>query len=88
MKAIQTKYLGPTNFRGSRIVATAEGGHRLVIPYDYGANDHGHSEAAIQLARKIGWTGEMVSGGLPDGSTCWVFTTGGARIDIAAGREV
>lgn len=82
MKAIQTKS------RGSRIVATAEGGHRLMIPYDYGANDHGHSEAAILLARKIGWTtGEMVSGWLPDGSTCWVFTDG-TRIDIAAGREV
>lgn len=88
MKAIRTKYLGPTNFRGSRIVATAEGGHRLVIPYDYGANDHGHGEAAIQLARKLGWRGEMVAGGLPDGSTAWVFTNGSARIDIDAGREV
>lgn len=75
MKAIRTKYLGPTNFRGSRIVATAEGGHRLVIPYDYGANDHGHSEAALALARKLGWTGVLVPGGLPDGSTAWVFDT-------------
>lgn len=72
MKAIVTKYLGPTHSRGSRIVATAEGGHRVTVPYDYGASDP-HVVAALELARKVGWTGELIEGGLPDGRSCFVF---------------
>jgi len=54
-QAIATKYLGPTNHRGSRIVATCEAG-RLVVPLDYALNTvQNHAAAAIALARKLGW---------------------------------
>lgn len=82
MKAIRTHYLGPTNFRGSRIVATAEGGHRLVVAYDHGAADP-HADAAAALRDSLGWEGEMVGGGLPDGSWAWVFAASWHRIEKA-----
>lgn len=80
MKAIQTHYIGPTNTKGSRIVATAEGGkkpHRLVIPYMHEDGDGGHARAARLLCVKLGWTGIFVSGGLPNGDVAHVFTAGG-----------
>jgi len=79
MKAILTRYLGPTNSRGSRIVATAEGGHRATVPYDYGARDP-HAIAALALCQKLGWKGELVNGGLPNGDNVWVFTNGSERV--------
>ena len=75
MQAIRTKYCGPTDTRGSRIVATAEGGpkpHRVSVPYDHESDDP-HREAALALCRKMGWTGMLGEGGLPDGSVAWVF---------------
>lgn len=77
MKAIQTKYTGPTDTRGSRMIATAEGGarpHRLSVPYDHALNiDENHAAAALALKNKMGWKGAMVGGGLPDKSMAWVF---------------
>jgi len=72
MKAIVTKYLGATDYRGSRIVATAEGGHRVTVRYDHGASDP-HNIAAVALCKKLGWTGELIAGGLPDGRCVYVF---------------
>jgi len=75
VKAIRTQYMGPTNTRGAQIKATCEGGHSLTLPFHYGADDQGHKAACDALRVKLGWGLEcpMVSGGLPDGSTCWVF---------------
>ncbi len=96
MKAILTRYLGPTDYRGSRIVATAEGGrnydtgrdtpHRLTIPYDYAANDGGHRAAAYALRDRLGWTGEMVGGTLPNGDQAWVFGHDGETVAEALAR--
>lgn len=75
MKAILTRYVGPSNVRGSRIIATAEGGdrpHRLTVPYDHSSSDP-HADAAVALCRKLGWTGELIGGGLPNGDNCYVF---------------
>lgn len=36
MKAIQTKYLGPTNYKGSRIKAWADGWGSATVSYDHG----------------------------------------------------
>lgn len=66
MKAIETKYLPCTNSRGSRIKAYAEGGASLTVSYDHGAHNP-HADAAVALARKMGWTGTLVSGGKADG---------------------
>ena len=72
MKAIISKYLGPTDYRGSRIRATAEGGHSVTVGYDCGSSDP-HREAVKALLIKTGWKGNMVSGGMPDGRLCWLF---------------
>ena len=56
MRAIITRYLGPTNFRGSRIVADAGKGARLTMPYDHALNtNENHAEAAKALCLKMGW---------------------------------
>lgn len=73
MQAIQTKYVGPTNYRGTRIIARAAAG-RLVFDYDYSLGDIGnHSAAAQALADKLGWGGTWVGGSLPDGSMAWAW---------------
>jgi hypothetical protein len=65
-QAIVTKYLGPTNFRGSRVVAKAYAG-RVVIPWDDAlGQDENHEMAARALCLKFGWFGRLVGGGLPD----------------------
>ena len=77
MKAILTKYLGPTNHRGARVKAYAEGVKPLTIGYHNDANPF--QAAALALARREGWTGELIEGGTPDGSV-FVFAGQGARI--------
>lgn len=68
MIAICTKYHGPTNSRGSRISANANG-HRATVPYDYALGPEGnHAAAAVALCRKMKWRGELVSGGLGTGA--------------------
>ena len=69
MIAIQTKYLGPTNNRGSRIKAWTCNGHSITVGYDYSLSDGAevHSAAAVALARKMGWSGQMISGGTNQG---------------------
>mgnify|MGYP001586299181 FL=1 len=67
MKSIQTKYLGPTTFRGSRIKAYAEGGAAITVSYDYENNEIAHDRAARALAEKMDWSGTYVRGGAADG---------------------
>jgi hypothetical protein len=65
MIAIQTKYIGPSNTRGARIVASTSNGHRLSVPYDHAGEPH--RKAAIALARKMSWTGTLAEGGTKQG---------------------
>jgi hypothetical protein len=61
MIAIQTKRLGPTNHRGSRVVAFTCNGHRIVLDWaDAASSDANHTAAAYELARKMGWPGKWV----------------------------
>lgn len=55
--AIETRYLGPTNHKPSRIVAETCNGHRLVAPYDSVRGDgyDAHRRAAMMLADKLEW---------------------------------
>ena len=58
MQAIQTKFHGPTNTKGSRIIATAWAG-RITLPYRHALNAvENHREAALTLAssKQWGWT--------------------------------
>lgn len=78
MQAITTKFLGPTNFRGSRVKATCQAGS-LTVSWDHALDSEAnHDVAARMLAEKLGWVaphyGRLVGGGLPDGrGNCYVF---------------
>lgn len=75
MKAIWTKYIGPSNVRGSRVRAVAE--RRLgpnmpeigiTIGWDDAKNsDENHDAAALALCAKMGWPGDLMRGARPDG---------------------
>jgi hypothetical protein len=68
MKAITTKYVGPTNTRGARIIASDGDGNRVTVAYDYNMhNDKAHSAAARALCEKMGWHGVLIAGGTTTG---------------------
>lgn len=51
---ILTKYLGPTNTRGSRVKATSGGGKSVVIAWDDELHiDENHAAAAAALAAEL-----------------------------------
>jgi hypothetical protein len=66
MQAITTKYLGPTDHNGARIVARCQA-RRKVAGFSYGAHEP-HDVAAAHLLHALGWGGAWVGGGLPDGT--------------------
>lgn len=62
MQAIRTRYHGPTNNRGSRIVAKCEAGS-LSMPFDYSLNHEGnHAKAARLFVERLGWSGMFLGG--------------------------
>ena len=75
--AIRTKFLGPTNYRGARIKATAmdtlsdERPISITVPYDYGASTEArHREAAEALLPQVVNTPEdvrLIPGGCEGG---------------------
>lgn len=69
MQAIQTKYIGPTNTRGSRIRAWCDAGS-VFIPYPHELSGiEVYRAAANALVTKLGWNspyyGALVGGSLP-----------------------
>ncbi|RPJ32014.1 MAG: hypothetical protein EHM17_07525 [Verrucomicrobiaceae bacterium] len=75
MQAIQTKYFGPTNTKGSRIKATCAAGS-LTIDYPHELSGQAcHRKAAEALAAKLGWSDHdaLLGGQLPDHSYVFVF---------------
>lgn len=74
MKAIFTKYHGPTNTRGSRISASDSDNNRVTISYPYELSGEAvHRKAAEALCSKMGWDGELIAGGTKSGYV-FVFT--------------
>lgn len=68
MQAIETKYLGPTNHRGSRFTARCDAG-RITVSYNYALGvEENHRAAAEALRLKLGWD-EQYYGRLVTGST-------------------
>ena len=66
-QAIVTKYLPATNFKGSRIKATASAGS-LTQSYDDSLNtDDAHAKVAMALANKFKWRGTWYGGTPADG---------------------
>ena len=77
MQAIRTQYKGPTDTRGSRIVATSYKA-RSVYPYDHELDsDTNHARAAelhAAKAWKLDGPAQLAHGTLPDGSHAHVLT--------------
>ena len=74
VQAILTKYIGPSNVRGSRIKATASAGS-VTVGYNHALNtEDNHKAAAEALRDKFGWKGDMAQGGLENGYA-FVFTS-------------
>jgi hypothetical protein len=73
MIAIETHYLGPTDYRGARIVASTCNGHRLVQSYDHGSATP-HYNAARALADREGWTEQLIGGSTKRGYA-WIRVT-------------
>ena len=71
-QAITTKYLGPSNVRGSRVKATAAGGSVILDWNDAGNPNENYKAAALALASKLDWQGTWVAGGHHDGTVIWV----------------
>ena len=75
MKAIETKYHGPTNTRGARISASDLDGNRISLPYPHELSGEAvHRQAAEALRDKMGWAGEMIGGATKRGYA-FVFVT-------------
>jgi hypothetical protein len=57
---IQTKYLGPTNTKGSRIKATCLEDLSITMEYiDKLSGSENHRQAAALLCNKCGWNGTL-----------------------------
>ena len=71
MIAIHTKYLGPTNVRGSRIKAYTASGFSATVPYDHslsGVDVHFQAVKALVANNKLEWNLEgMRCGDSADG---------------------
>lgn len=87
MQAITTKFVKPTDFKGSRIKATAEAGS-VTIGWDHALNSEGnHIAAAKALCVKLGWVPaadnrhtETVAGYLKAGQYVHVFLPYESRV--------
>ena len=73
MQAIVTKFIAPSNVKGSRIKATCQAGS-ATLQWDHALDPYGnHLTAAKALATKYGWDyGEWIGAELPGGATVWV----------------
>ncbi len=66
-QAIVTRYLGPTNVRGSRVKATAEAGSITLSWDDALGSYENHAKACEALVAKFKWGGTWYGGGTADG---------------------
>jgi hypothetical protein len=82
MKAIITKFHGPTDTKGSRYSASDEDGNRATVHADHALNpEQNHDAAALALCRKMKWSGTLVRGDLGTG---YVYVWADAREQVEA----
>lgn len=87
MNAIQTKYIGPTNYRGSRVKASTESGATLTVGWNHGVtHDENHRLAAFALAKKLNWVGKWCGGGTKTGGVYVCETHNTDTFTIAKGE--
>lgn len=73
MIAIETRYVGPTNTKPSRIVATTANGQRMMMSMSAaedgtdGSAESAHRAVAQALADKMQWPGQLICGGTKTG---------------------
>ena len=83
MKAILTRYHGPSNVRGARISASDSDKNRVSISYPHELNtDKAHALAAKTLCEKMNWRGEMIGGRLANGDMVWTFAISDDRFTV------
>lgn len=80
MQAITTKFVAPTNTKGTRISAKCVAG-TITVPYEYaGSEEDAHKIAAYALVKKLGWDkdncGKLATGQQHNGNYVHVFTGG------------
>ncbi len=80
MQAITVRFLGPTNTLGSRYKASCAAGS-ITLSSDYALNpEQNAARAAVALCKRLGWTkdyyGDLICGGLEDGSYVFVMDGG------------
>ena len=72
-QSIETRYVGPTNHRGSRIIATTPIGHKHTHAWDYAlSGNENHFAAAEALRAKLHWLSIIGGGSTRKG---YVFVT-------------
>ncbi len=76
MQAIITKYYGPTETRGTRIVARCSEDSAIVARNHAVNVEMDHARAAQKLAHKLGWYGRWFGTHLPGDRMAWVPTVG------------
>lgn len=84
-QAIVTKYIGPTNFKGSRIRAKCDA-KSIIVNWDssLGVSEN-HAKAALSLIHHLGWDTKeyaknWIGGGIGDG---YVFaSTDGSLVSV------
>jgi hypothetical protein len=65
-QAIETKYFGPTNTRGSKVKARCQA-KTIFVPWDHRTGiEENHIAAAKKLAEQLEWKGRWHSGFGPD----------------------
>lgn len=91
-QAIVTHYVGPTDYRGARVVARCQAG-RVVVSWNYALDvDDNHEAAARKLAVRFGWLVDgiwVVGGGMPNGTgnVYLLLDVHGRRAAINAARK-
>lgn len=78
-RAIRTRFVGPTNSRGSRVIADAGDRQSTVtVSWDHALNsEQNHAAAALAVVNKMGWNTEYhtpITGGQHGNAYYWVFT--------------
>ena len=81
MKSIETKYVGPSNVRGSRYIAT-DGDNRIIVSADDRLSFEGnHTAAAVKFCEKFHWTGKLQGGHTKSGMVfVWFDATYGIKV--------
>jgi hypothetical protein len=70
---IRTRYEGPTDTRGARVVARSEG-KQATVAYDYRYMGHDQHERAVRaLMARLGWSGALTAGEWQDSACTWTL---------------